>query len=103
MSSIPEKFKNYFWGENKLFFPNEEFVIKLSYPRVFVRYVVADGYFVNFDEFFSNIAEVQYLDGKRPNDSVQNEILNDIWNYIALEERQLENDMDNIPDDFINQ
>ena len=99
---IPEKFKNFFWGENKLFFPKEEFVIKLSYPRVFVRYVVADGYFTEYDEFFNNIAEVQYLDGidSKPNETKQKEILVDIWNYIALEELQLENDLDSVDDDI---
>ena len=36
---IPNKFKNYFLGSNKLFFPEYEFVIKLSFPRVFVRFL----------------------------------------------------------------
>ena len=96
MTKIPEKFKNFFWGENKLFFPDEEFVIKLSYPRVFVRYNVGESYFSSFDEFFNSIAEVQYIDGKRPSEKEQQEILTDIWNYIALEERILENDITDI-------
>lgn len=96
---IPEKFKNFFWGENKLFFPEEEFVIKLSYPRVFVRYSLADGYFATFEEFFQNIAEIQYLDGERPGKKQHEEILIDIWNYIALEERQLETDLEAAEDD----
>ncbi len=93
---IPEKFRNYFWGENNLFFPDEEFVIKLSYPRIFVRYKVGDGYFANFDEFFENIAEVQYIDGERPSEEEQNRLLIDIWNYIGLEERRLEGNLNDV-------
>lgn len=97
--NIPEKFQHFFWGENKLFFPEEEFVFKMSFPRVFVRYRVADGYFADYDEFFENIAEVQYFDGERPSKAEQNQILIDIWNYIALEERQLEEDLGEMDDD----
>ena len=93
---IPEKFRNYFWGENKLFFPDEEFVIKLSYPRIFIRYKVADGYFANFDEFFESIAEVQYIDGERPSEEEQNRLLVDVWNYIGLEERRLEGNLNGV-------
>lgn len=94
--NIPEKFRNYFWGENKLFFPDEEFVIKLDYPRVFVRFDVGDAYFASFDEFIESIAEIQYLDGERPSENENQKIMVDIWNYIALEERMLENDLADI-------
>lgn len=96
--AIPEKFRNFFWGENKLFYPDEEFVFKMDYPRVFVRYNVGDGYFANFDDFFENIAEVQYLDGakEKPSEKEQQRILIDIWNYIGLEERQLDNDLEDV-------
>ena len=100
---LPEKFKNFFWVENKLFFPEEEFVIKLSYPRVFVRYNVGDSYFASFEDFYDSIAEVQYLDGEKekPSKEEQASILIDIWNYIALEERQLENDLEYIDEDML--
>lgn len=94
--NIPEKFKNYFVGENKLFFPEEEFIFKMDYPRVFVRYSLEDGYFADFEEFFENIAEVQYLDGERPSDAEQKKILVDIWNFLALDEMLLENDIADI-------
>ena len=92
--SIPDKFKHYFWGENKLFFPDEEYVIKLSFPRMFVRYNVGDAYFESFEEFVTSIAEIQFLDGERPSDEEVQEHMVDIWNYVALCERQLEEDME---------
>ncbi|MCF6185445.1 MAG: hypothetical protein L3J56_12655 [Bacteroidales bacterium] len=100
MKKIPEKFKNYFWAENRIFFPDEEFIIKLSYPRVFIRYKLSDGYFADFDTFFENIAEIQYLDGKRPSEKEQKEILTDIWNYLSVEERLLEQNIDDIENEI---
>jgi len=82
---IPDKFKNYYIGRNSLFFPDYEFVIKLSFPRVFVRYRISEGYYTDFNKFFDNIAEVQYLEGDRPSEHKNQQILNEIWNYITME------------------
>jgi hypothetical protein len=82
---IPDDFKNYFIGKNNLYFPDFEFVIKLSFPRVFVRYKTTKGYYSDFDKFFSNIADVQYLEGKRPSEFEHYQILTDIWNFITME------------------
>jgi len=89
---IPDKFKNFYMGRNNLFFPEEEFVIKLSYPRIFVRFKVTEGYYSDFDLFYTNIAEVQYLDGKRPSDEEQKHILEDVWNYITMEKGTITDD-----------
>ncbi len=82
---IPDDFKNYYIGRNTLFFPEYEFVIKLSFPRVFVRYKLTEGYYSDFDKFFENIADVQYLEGTRLSEMEHNQILTDIWNYITME------------------
>lgn len=82
---IPDDFKNYYIGRNSLFFPEHEFVIKLSFPRVFVRYKLQEGYYSDFDKFFENIADVQYLEGTKPTEMEQNQIKTDIWNYITME------------------
>ena len=81
---IPDDFKNFYTGKNSLFFPEYEFVIKLSFPRVFVKYRVTAGYYADFTKFFENIAEVQYLEGNRPSDEEHNRILADVWNYITM-------------------
>jgi hypothetical protein len=82
---IPDEFKNYYIGKNSLFFPEYEFVVKLSFPRVFVRYKLSEGYYSDFEKFFSNIADVQYLDGERPSEVQHNQILTDVWNYLTME------------------
>ena len=82
---VPDEFKNLYIGKNRLFFPEFEFVIKLSFPRVFVKYKVTEGYYSDFDKFFSNIAEIQYLDGNKPSKYEHNRIMTDVWNYITME------------------
>jgi hypothetical protein len=89
---VPDKFKNFYIGKNSLFFPEFEFVIKLSFPRVFVRYKVTEGYYTDFKKFFTNIAEVQYLEGKRPSDSEHNKIITDVWNYLTMEKNPQRDD-----------
>ena len=89
-----EKFKHFFWGENNIFFPNEQFVIKLSYPRLFVRYNVAESMFAGYNEWIEEIKEMEWLDGEEPEtDEEIDDILTDIWNYIGIEERILEGDL----------
>ena len=82
---IPDKFKNYYLGSNKLFFREYEFVIKLSFPRVFVRFKRAQGYYTDFNKFFENVAEVQYLEGNKPGKKEEEQILNEVWDFLTME------------------
>lgn len=89
---VPDEFKNFYIGKNSLFFPESEFVIKLSFPRVFVRFKITEGYYSDFEKFFNNIAEVQYLEGKKPSENVHNKIITDVWNYLTMEKNPLRDD-----------
>lgn len=82
---IPNKYKNYYLGYNKLFFPDYEFVIKLSFPRVFVRFLRPEGYYTDFEKFFNNVAEVQFLEGNKPPQKEQERILNEVWDFLTME------------------
>lgn len=94
-----EEFKHYVWGENRVVFPDYEFIIKLTEPRVYIKYKLSEAYFSNFEEFYKSIAEVQWIDGVRPSEAEQKVILINMWNYLALEERLLEQDLENMEDD----
>ena len=89
---VPDEFKNFYIGKNSLFFPGFEFVIKLSFPRVFLKYKVTEGYYTDFEKFFSNIAEVQYLDGNKPSEYGHHRIMTDVWNYITMEKNPVRDD-----------
>lgn len=92
-------YKHFIWGENKVCHPNDEFIIKLDFPRCYIRYSMEESMFTGFDEFYSSIAEVQWIDGERPSKEEQEEILTDAWNYMCLEERILEGDMRDIEEE----
>ena len=82
---IPDKFKNYYLGTNKLFYREYEFVIKLSFPRVFIRFKRTEGYYANFKKFFDTVAEIQYLEGYKPTDTEEQEILSEVWDFLSME------------------
>jgi hypothetical protein len=94
-----EAHKHYWLGENHQHFKGEETIFKLSFPRVFIRYKLNEAYFAKFEEFYNNIAEVQWIDGEIPNKNVQHEILIEAWNFLAIEERILEQDLEDIEND----
>ena len=57
------------------------------------------GLFDDFDDFFASIAEVQWIDGERPDEATQLQILADAWNFLCIEEQILERDMCEDEDD----
>lgn len=91
-----EEHKHYWWGENHQHHDGEETIIKMSFPRVFIRYKLNDAYFASFEEFYKNIAEVQWFDGTPPSEKEQTKILIEAWNFLAIEERLLEEDLEDI-------
>lgn len=96
MKINPEDYKHYVIGENKLCFPDFEYIIKLDFPRVYIKYELGAASFANYDEFYNGIAEVQWLDGEIPPEAVQSEILINAYNFLAIDERLLENDIEDI-------
>lgn len=96
---VPERFKHFFIGENKMFFPDEEFILHLGFPRCFIRYDLAEGMTTDFDAFIARIAEVQWIDGHAVSESDKARVLRDAWNFLALDERLLEDDLDALDED----
>jgi hypothetical protein len=94
-----EAHKHYWWGENCQHYPGQETIIKMSFPRVFIRYEVGDAYFASYEEFYNSIAEVQWFDGDELSEKKKEEILIEAWNFLAIEERLLEEDLEDIEDD----
>ena len=91
-----EDFIHFRIGENKVCFPDEEFIIKMDYPRCQIRYRLDEGYFADYNHFMNNIAEIQRIDGEIPSKQEQEEILSLAWNFLAIDERLLEDDLSDI-------
>jgi hypothetical protein len=99
-TDTPEDFAAFFLAENKITHPEYEYIIHLAEPRCFIKYKVELEMFASFEEFYEHVAEVQWLDGVKPNQQDQQEILIKAWDYLAIEERILEDDNDEMEDDF---
>lgn len=92
-----EAHKHFILGENKQWFPNEDFIIHLAEPRCFIRYRNSLAMFAQYDEFYNSIAEVQWIDGK-PEKSLIDQVLIDAWNFLCIEDRILEDDLEGLED-----
>lgn len=91
---MKEKYKHFVWGENNISQENQQtYIIKLDFPACSIRFNYADGMFASFEQFYENIADVQFFTGDRPGEDEVQEILIDAWNFLALEENKLDEDL----------
>lgn len=91
----PENYKHFVWGENNISQEEQQtYIIKLSHPPCSIRFDYSKGMFADFEEFYENIADVQFFTGERPSEIEVKKILIDAWNFMALEEEKLDNDLD---------
>lgn len=84
-----EAHKHFILGENRQWFPNEEFIIHLAEPRCFIRFDVSTSMLASYEEFFESFTSVQWIDGK-PSEAEIEETLNNAWNFFSMEEEILE-------------
>lgn len=88
---------HYIHGTNP-FALDDEWIIKLDEPRLYVRYNVEEGYFASYEMFVNAIADIQWLDGVNPDVVERDRILTDMWNFLCHCERQWEQDMEDYDD-----
>ena len=96
--NVPERFKHFFVGENRLFKSGEEFIIHLAEPRVLIRYLLAESYFEDFHHWRDHVAVIDWLDGP-PHPDDQRRVIADAWEFLRLDEAALEADLDDIADE----
>lgn len=96
--------QHWWFCDNILHHANQVGLLRMDFPQVFILIRDYDeAYFATFEQFKSNIAEVNFFTpSERANADVE-QILIDAWNFLSLteeeEERQAElADMDD--DDF---
>lgn len=91
---MSDKYTSYYIAENILDWPGQLAIVKLSYPRLFLRFDYEDSYFASYKEFVKSIAVAEWLDGEKPSQKEQEYILTECWNFLALTERAEEQDSD---------
>lgn len=93
----PERYAGFFFAENKITHPDYQYIIHLGFPRFMVKWHMQHD-MDDFDSFFAN-ADIQWLDADKPTDNDRKYWLTEAWNYLAIEDRILEDDIDSIDDD----
>lgn len=88
-----ERTQGLYMCDNLLLYPGQLGVIKLSFPRCFVRYNNDfDTFFASFEDWAKNLTVTEWLDptDKPTTENEVIEILADIWNFICLQEEEEE-------------
>lgn len=88
----PDRYHGFYITENLLLYPDQLAIIKLTSPRLFVRFNYGDSYFISFEDWKANHTVLEWLDpDDKPGSTEEEEvILIDCWNFLALHEREEE-------------
>jgi transcriptional regulator with XRE-family HTH domain len=86
----PDRYHGFYISENLLLYPEQLAIVKLTHPRLFVRFNYHDAYFTSFEDWCANHTELQWLDpNDKPTEKEEIEYhLTDCWNFLALHERE---------------
>lgn len=82
-------FDHWLLADNILLDSNRLSLINLAIG-VSISFDNADAYFATFEEFENEIADVQFLYDKRPEEHIVIQILTDAWNFLAMYEKEEE-------------
>lgn len=92
-------YENFYISENILAYPGQLAIIKLSEPRLFIRFNYVDSIFASFDEWLGEMVDIQWMDGDKLSEFDKEAILTDCWNFLALTEQEEDRLADEIDDD----
>lgn len=94
MKEKQAKYAGYFIAENVVDYFGQLCIVKLSFPRLFLRFKYDEaGYFSSFENWKENIVILNWLDpqDKPKYDSEIDEILLEAWNFLCETEEKEEN------------
>lgn len=83
-----EAYKDFWWGANAQHFPEEECIIKVSKPKVLIRYLSQDDVYEEEQDFYDDIVEIRWLD-ETPDETTRNAILKGAWTFLKIEEEMM--------------
>lgn len=93
-------FHGYYISENILLYPEQLAIVKLTYPRLFVRFNYGESFFANYKDWKANLTVQEWIDGEKPNDDEVDYILTECWNFLCLDERENEKLNNEMEDDL---
>lgn len=93
--NLQEKYYHWVWGENHIRPDKPNYLINLELG-ISIKFDYADGMFQDYEGFYESVADVQFLFGKRPGKERLEDILTDAYNFLGIEERLLDMDLEDI-------
>lgn len=100
IKKLQDKFRSWVWGENNILPERPNYLINLEYA-VSIRFDYELAMFASYEEFCDNIADVQFYTNRRPSEEEVERIIEEAWNFLAIEERILEEDLEDIDYDDV--
>ncbi|MEI6865597.1 hypothetical protein [Flavicella sp.] len=92
-----KKYKHFVWAENNISQEAQQtYIVKLDFPACSIRFDYSEGFYAGYDEFYKSIADVQFFTNDRPSEEEVAEILTNAWNFLVLEEKRLDRDLEEI-------
>jgi len=93
-----EAHKQYWIGQNLQFFPNQRTILKMSFPRVFIRFTVEHHSVAKYEDFKRSISEVEWMDGEKPTADDLERVFSEAWEFVNLEDYIVEKGIDAFDD-----
>jgi len=86
----PDRYHGFYFAENLLLYPEQAAIVKLTHPRLFVRFNYGESLFINYEDWKNNHTDLQWLDADDKPDSEEDVEyhLTDCWNFLAMHERE---------------
>lgn len=101
MKKLEKQFYHWCWGENHIRKDKPNYLINLEIGLVIRFTYDNEAMFSDFDFFVDNVIDVQFWSGNRPDPEELHNLLVDAYNFLGLEERILENDLNQGDIDFL--
>lgn len=93
---LSKKYFHWFAGGNNIRLDLPQYIANMDIGIV-IRFQENEvSMFADFDEFYNGIADVQFVHGKRPSENEVQSILIDAYNYMIIEDRILEQDLEDL-------
>jgi hypothetical protein len=93
---LEKHFYHWVFGENRIRTDQPTYLINLEFG-LSIKFNYADAMFSDYEDFYNRIADIQFLTAVHPSGQELESILIDAYNYLAIEDRILDDDL---KDDF---
>lgn len=97
--SLQEKYYHWFIGDNNIRDDRPQYIANMEIGIV-IRFDLGPSLNADYEEFYASIADVQFVHGERPSAAELEVILTDAWNYMLIEDRLSEQDIEDIERDI---